>query len=124
MTLQAALVALVLFQVKHLVADFMLQGPRMTADKGYYGRAGGLWHAAVHVAGTMPILLWLGPAPGTLAAILAAEFVVHYHIDWIKAAHARQRDVSPEDRVFWIMLGADQMLHQVTYIGILWWIAM
>jgi hypothetical protein len=123
MTLQTALVALVLFQIKHLVADFMLQGPRITAEKGYYGRAGGLWHAAIHVAGTIPILLWLGPAPGTFIALLAAEFVLHYHIDWIKAAHARHRGLAPEDRSFWVILGTDQTLHQLTYIGMLWWIA-
>ncbi|MFO7759071.1 MAG: DUF3307 domain-containing protein [Roseovarius sp.] len=123
MSLQTALIALALFQIKHLVADFLLQSADIATEKAYYGRAGGLWHAAIHVVATAPILLWLGPGPGTILAILAVEFVVHYHIDWIKAAHARTRGVTPEHRLFWLTLGADQALHQLTYIGIIGWVA-
>lgn len=124
MSLQTVLIALALLQIKHLIADFVLQSTDIAAEKAHYGRPGGLWHAAIHVAGTAPILLWLGPGAGTILVVLMAEFVVHYHIDWIKAAHARRHGLLPEHRLFWVTLGADQALHQLTYIGILWWVAM
>jgi hypothetical protein len=124
MSLQTVLIALALFQVKHLIADFVLQSADIAAEKAHYGRSGGLWHAAIHAAFTAPVLVWLGPGAGTILAILVAEFVVHYHVDWIKAAHARSHGLRPQNRLFWVTLGIDQALHQLTYIGILWWVAM
>ena len=124
MTLQVVLIALVLFQLKHVIADFALQSPKIVAEKGRYGRAGGIWHAIIHVVATAPILLWLKPGVATFFVIIAMEFVVHYHIDWIKATHARRTGLAPQHQLFWITLGIDQALHQLTYIAIIWYVAL
>lgn len=124
MTASSILIALTLFQLKHLVADFWLQTPWMVDGKCRYAQAGGIAHAAIHIAGTAPILIWLAPFGSTGLAILAAEFLVHYHIDWMKARHAQRTGLTPEHRLFWGALGLDQALHQLTYIAILWWLAL
>lgn len=120
----SVLIALALLQFKHLVADFLLQTPTMIRDKGHYGRPAGLLHSAIHIIGSAPILLWLmaGERIGTLGLVLAAEFVIHYHIDWSKEQLNHHLDMSPADARFWYTMGADQMLHQLTYIGMLGWI--
>jgi hypothetical protein len=122
MTPQTVLAALALFQLKHLVADFFLQSPRMVADKGRYGRPGGLAHAGIHALATLPVLSWLAVGPRMLLMILLAEFLVHYHIDWAKARHAARSRLTSDRWLFWATLGGDQALHQLTYLGILWWI--
>ena len=123
MTASTVLLALALFQIKHLVADFWLQTPWMVGDKSRYGQPGGLLHAAIHAVATAPILIWLAPGAATVVTLLAAEFLVHYHIDWLKASHAKRAGLTSDRWLFWATLGADQALHQVTYIAILWWLA-
>ena len=123
MTASTILVALALFQVKHLVADFWLQTPWIVGDKSRYGHAGGLLHAGLHVALNAPILIWLDPGAATVAAILAVEFVVHYHVDWLKAWHTKRAGLTSDRWVFWATMGVDQAVHQATYLAILWWLA-
>ncbi len=120
MTAATLLAALLLFQLKHLVADFALQTPAMIRAKGQYGRPGGLLHAAIHVLASAPILVWIGIGIPLLLGLLAAEFVLHYHIDWGKERLARAVPLRPDRWLFWFVLGADQALHQLTYIGMLW----
>lgn len=116
------LVALLLFQVKHLLADFVLQTARMVEEKGHYARAGGLYHAGIHLLASMPIVIWLAPAAAGVLVVLIAEFVIHYHIDWGKEKIGRQFALSPGDKMFWFAIGVDQWLHQLTYIGMVWWL--
>jgi hypothetical protein len=78
-----------------------------------------LLHSAIHVALTP--LVYLVLAPGSLlvaAAIAAGEFALHYHIDWLKERIARGRNLTPQDRGFWNLLGTDQLLHGLTYLAI------
>jgi len=108
---------LALFQIKHYLGDFHWQPGWMIADKARYGRPGGLAHAAVHAGLSLPVLL-IAPVPVTAAlALVAAEFAVHLHIDWAKARLAARRGLTPERRAYWQLLGADQALHQATYLG-------
>jgi len=119
MTLAVLLAALALFQIKHLLADYVLQTAWMIREKGSYGRPGGLAHAGVHVLWTAPILAWLGTGWFLALGLLLAEFLLHYHIDWAKAKLSRWAALSTNDQRFWVAHGADQSLHQFTYIGIL-----
>lgn len=116
------LVALLLFQVKHLLADFVLQTAKMVEEKGHYGCAGGLYHAGIHILASAPLVLWLAPHVATVAVVLVAEFVIHYHIDWCKEQIGRRLALSPGDKAFWFAIGVDQLLHQLTYIGMVWWL--
>lgn len=113
------LLALAAFQLKHLVADFLLQTPWMLANKGRYGHPGGLAHVAIHLAATLPILLWLGPGVWAIAGLLVLEAVVHYHLDWAKERLTRHFGVGPDRAGFWTLTGLDQAGHQLTYLAML-----
>jgi hypothetical protein len=55
---------------------------------------------------------------------MAGEFVIHYHIDWTKEQFMRRMKLTQSDNAFWYALGADQLAHHLTYVGIaavLWW---
>ncbi len=119
-TIDLLLAAIAYLMVKHAVADFFLQTERQRREKGVYGRPGGLWHAATHSLLTAPVFLLL-PAPAAIvSALLAAEFVIHYHIDWCKEQIVRRNDWTSHDTPFWWSIGLDQLLHGLTYVGIAW----
>ena len=103
---------LLLLQVKHWYIDFVAQTPEMIASKGIYGNPTGILHSAQHGLATFVILaFFISPY---LAAVLAlADFVTHYHIDWLKM-NKGCRDI--QDPKFWNHLGLDQMAHQIVYL--------
>ncbi len=119
-TIGLVLTAIAYLMIKHAVADFFLQTERQRREKGVYGRMGGLWHAATHSLLTAPVF-WLLPAPVTLIlGLLTAEFALHYHIDWCKEQIVRRNDWTSHDTPFWWSIGLDQLLHGLTYVGIVW----
>jgi hypothetical protein len=111
--------ALVLLEVKHFICDFVAQTGYQVRSKATYGHPGGLLHAGLHGIASLPAILVLTASPLLIAALVAAEFVVHYHVDWLKAAITRLRTLSYDDLLYWILFGADQFLHQATYIVML-----
>jgi len=121
--IDVALLTLLLLQVKHFVCDFVTQTPYQLRYKGIYGHPAGLVHAGLHVIGSAIVLLALKvavplPAQFTLLGVLlAAEFVLHYHIDW-----GKEQVVKPlaegQGMAYWAIFGFDQLLHQATYVGI------
>lgn len=111
------LLALLLgLQIKHLVADFMLQSRYILAGKGRYGHPGGLVHAGLHGGLSAAVLVMAGVPPMPATVIVLAEVLVHYHIDWSKARWTAERVLTSTQPRFWIALGVDQLLHQVTYL--------
>ncbi|MCB1444695.1 MAG: DUF3307 domain-containing protein [Rhizobiaceae bacterium] len=110
---------LVWLQVKHFFADYLLQSPWMISGKGHFGRPGGYAHAAIHIIGTAPALVYAGLGGGLTALILAGEFVIHFAIDHLKALESRARPESPNSARFWATHGADQLAHHLTYAAIL-----
>jgi hypothetical protein len=117
----AALAAITYLLVKHAIADFILQTDLIFRQKGNYGAPGGLLHALIHILLTAPVFfLFPGGGPALAAGLLAAEFVVHYHIDWTKEQIVRHEGWTPRDTKFWWALGIDQLLHGLTYVAILW----
>ena len=111
--------SLVLFEVKHFLCDFVLQTRALLRDKGRYGNRGGLIHAGLHGIASLPAILLLNHSVPLVPAIVAAEFAVHYHLDWLKAAIHRARGLTYDDQLYWMVFGADQLLHQMTYVIIL-----
>src|ERR1700733_9389823 len=95
------LFALLAFQVKHLVCDFIIQTRYQVDNKGYYGRIGGLIHAGWHIVFSIPALLILTSDAKLIGALLAGEFLVHYHTDWLKARTQRQRGWTTTDGIYW-----------------------
>lgn len=116
------LLAMALLLVKHAVADFFLQTAYQRKTKGIYGAPGGLVHSAIHIALTAPVLL-LFPSVGLAraAVILAGEFAVHYHLDWLKDQAVRHSGWTSHDTPFWWALGLDQLMHGLTYVVIVWY---
>ena len=91
------LIAMAYLIVKHYILDFTrLQPSWMFLNKGTYGHPGGIAHALVHAAASVPLFIWATtfvsrwpsfPLMNDFAAILflfTLEFLVHYHMDWFK----------------------------------------
>jgi hypothetical protein len=110
------------FLVKHFICDFPLQAnPWFYKNKGTYGHPGGLAHAYIHMVGTWTILAFTHLSVGTLLLLGLADGVIHYHIDWVKMNVTAAYKLTPTNSEwFWILLGLDQLLHYLTYIGIIW----
>jgi hypothetical protein len=115
--------ALLALELKHFLCDFVLQTEYQVRTKGIYGHLGGFIHSGLHILGTIPALLIFGASPKAIAIILAVEFVVHYHTDWMKIAIDRVYHWGIDDQRYWILFGVDQLIHQLTYIGILFVLA-
>lgn len=114
-----ALAAVAVLLVKHALADFYLQTPYQYLHKGTYGHPGGFLHSAIHVALTPLVYLVLVPGSLLLAAAIAVgEFLVHYHVDWLKERIVRRNDLTMQSPGFWHALGADQLVHGLTYLVI------
>jgi hypothetical protein len=76
-------------------------------------------HAGVHAIGT---LLIVGHFSYSLAWKLAlADLILHFIVDRIKASPDLLGSFKIDDKMFWIALGWDQMLHHmINYFFIVW----
>ena len=126
------LILLLVFQVKHLIADYYLQFPYMYQNKG--AKTGWfkplLDHSLVHAGLTVIILtVYLYSAtPNTPDGLIQMatiplmagifDFVTHFVTDRWKATQG----VGPDTSKFWQDLGIDQMAHHIVGILIVWWI--
>lgn len=115
--IESLLALLALLQIKHLLADFVLQNAYILENRRHYGHPGGILHAAIHLAGSALAFGAVGGAPAMVALILVAEGLAHYHIDWAKDSYTHARALTPRDGAFWRAIGIDQCLHQLTYLA-------
>ena len=111
------LIALVLFQIKHYLCDFVLQTQSQVMAKGTYGALGGLSHAGLHAVASIPALYMLTGSPLVILGLIAFEFVLHYHVDFAKARVDATRGWTVADQQYWIVFGLDQFIHQLTYLA-------
>lgn len=118
-TVALILWALLALELKHFLCDFVLQTEYQVRTKGIYGHFGGFIHSGLHIIGTLPALIILGASVKAMAIVLAVEFVIHYHADWMKIAVDKRTKWGMDDQRYWILFGLDQLIHQLTYIGIL-----
>lgn len=122
MTAAELLFLMFLFQLKHFLADYAFQTGWMVANKGRYGHMGGIAHAGLHALLTIPVLLTTAEPILAVLVIAVTEWVVHYHIDWTKSQLTRRAGLTPADKSYWTLSGADQWAHQLTYLAILWYL--
>jgi Protein of unknown function (DUF3307) len=114
------LLILVLLFTKHFIVDFPLQTKFQWSNKGTYGHPGGALHALLHYFGTFLVLIWFGPIH-TAILLAFADGVIHYHIDWAKMKLNAMMQWAPNTHEqFWWLLGLDQYLHALTYIGLVY----
>jgi hypothetical protein len=77
-------------QCKHLIIDWIWQPKFEWSNKGTYGHAGGVLHAAKNASGTaLCFFLVMGYfqralMPDEILFIFAIDYIAHYHIDWAK----------------------------------------
>lgn len=111
-----ALIIITLLFVKHFIVDFPLQKPYQYLNKGTYGHGGGILHATLHGIGTMLCFAFFTPMFIVLGII---DAVIHYHVDWAKMNINKKMGWGPTTHEeFWWLLGADQLAHALTYIGL------
>ncbi len=109
---------LVILQIKHFVGDYPLQTLKMVQSKGTYLHPAGIAHSAIHAILTIGAFFVVTPTLLLGSAIVLGEFLVHYHIDWGKEQVNRRFGYTAAKTAFWWALGADQLVHHLTYIGI------
>lgn len=109
---------LVVFQAKHFLCDFPLQGRYMLGKfKGGWGWVLPLAaHAAVHAVFTLAIVCFLKPHLWWLSLV---DFMAHFAIDRVKASPNLLGRWKPDNKYFWIALGVDQTAHHLTHYWIL-----
>ena len=108
---------LILFQIKHWYIDFVNQSEVEVQHKGIYFDWLGMKHSVKQGVATAIILMFFIYSFEVAIILGFIDFVLHYHIDYIKM-HYGNRDIKTP--AFWAQLGADQMAHQLTYLGIVY----
>ena len=106
------------FGIKHFIADFLMQFDYMLREKGIYGATGGVHHALLHASFTFLILVFVCTSANMMIGLAAIDFAVHYHVDFYK--QQLNKNLTTADRNFWVLLGLDQALHYLPYIGIIY----
>ncbi len=118
--IQLAFVLLVIYQIKHFVADFPLQREYMLK------KVSPDWdfllplttHCLVHAALTFAIVLVVRPQMWWLSLL---DFVVHFLMDRIKSGPKYLGRFNDRDKPgFWNCLGFDQTVHHITHIYIVY----
>ena len=122
--LKNAFLLLVVFQIKHFLADFPLQFPYMLRKfrPGWDFVLPLTMHCLVHSALTLLIVLCLDWHLWWLALL---DFVTHFIMDRIKSGPrylGRFKDSTTT--VYWVSFGFDQMVHHLTHMLIVWLILM
>jgi hypothetical protein len=115
--IEAVIILLVLLQVKHWYIDFVNQSNVEVASKGIYGDFHGIMHSLKHSIATVLCVTFVVGTPYMFFSVILGliDFVVHYHVDWLKMNYGNRDITTP---AFWNHLGLDQMAHQLTYLFI------
>ena len=112
------LLLLLLLQIKHCYADFVLQTYMQTVKKGVWLDPIGISHTVDHVYCTLiALLIFCFVVPISAGAILLTAFVegiVHYLVDFTKVKYGSKDNTKP---LFWTQFGLDQLAHQATYLA-------
>jgi hypothetical protein len=115
------LILLSLLFTKHFIVDFPLQKSYQWKNKGTYGHPGGLIHAWLHAICTYIIIYFIFKDAGLAWIIGIIDGFIHYHIDWAKMnINKRYNWGANTHEQFWILMGLDQYLHAMTYIGLVY----
>ena len=117
------LILLLLLQVKHCYADFVLQTYVQTVKKGVWLDPIGISHTVDHMYCSLGVLFLfsLFVPMSAIAIVLAviAEGIVHYLVDYSKVKYGCKDNTTPS---YWRHFGLDQLAHQVTYILMIWYL--
>ena len=106
----------ILFTVKHVLADFILQTSWMwrTKDKEHGWVAPLAAHAGCHSGFTLAVTLIINPALWWLGVV---DLALHATIDRSRAVVGRRIGLAPGNSGWWWLFGIDQALHQLTHFA-------
>jgi hypothetical protein len=107
-----------LLQFKHFICDGPLQTSQMVQQKSIYAAPIGILHSALHGLGSGVVLFFFAPSLAVAVGLAFIDFLVHYHIDYLKENIIKYFRWDFQDSKFWWALNADQTLHQFTYLGL------
>ena len=107
-------------ELKHFVADYLLQPGWILVGKGDFRKPGGYAHSGIHAAFSAIVLAIAGTPPIPLLAIIAVEFVIHYLLDYAKIQYSKSVHMDTQASRYWALFGLDQTAHQMTYIAMVW----
>jgi|EndMetStandDraft_3_1072993.scaffolds.fasta_scaffold190753_2 hypothetical protein len=107
-------------ELKHFVADYLMQPGWMLSGKGNIFHFGGYAHAAIHAALSLVALLLVGTPFGLAVALFAGEFVIHYALDYAKIHYSQGVHMDNKPARFWALHGIDQFAHQLTYVAMIY----
>jgi hypothetical protein len=114
---------LLLLQIKHCYADFVLQTYMQTVKKGVWLNPVGISHTLDHMwCSLVAILIFSFFVPVSVFAIVFAvliEGITHYLIDYSKVRYGSKDNTKP---IFWTQFGLDQLAHQFTYVWMIWYL--
>nr|WP_171232644.1 DUF3307 domain-containing protein [Ruegeria sp. HKCCA4812] len=116
----AVFLMLCLLLIKHMFADYYLQTPKMLSGRGEYLHLGRAQHAAVHVVGSVVVFLVFGAPLSFILIVGALEWFIHFNIDFIKASYSDKKRLEPTQPAFWRAAGLDQLMHNLTYVAMVW----
>ena len=116
----AVFLMLCLLLLKHMFADFYLQTPKTLAGRGEYFHLGRAQHAAVHVAGSVIVFAVFGAPLLFILIVAALEWIIHFNIDFVKASYSDKNRLEPSQAAFWRAAGLDQLMHNLTYVAMVW----
>ena len=112
------LLLLLLLQIKHCYADFVLQTYMQTIKKGVWLDPIGISHTLDHIYCSLIVLLLFSLyVPISAVGILVVSFIegiVHYLVDYFKVKYGSKDNTKP---IFWTQFGLDQLAHQATYLA-------
>ena len=112
------LTLLLLLQIKHCYADFVLQTYMQTVKKGVWMDPIGISHTLDHIyCSLIALLVFSLFVPLSAISILIVSFVegvIHYLVDYTKVKYGSKDNTKP---LFWTQFGLDQLAHQATYLA-------
>lgn len=112
------LILLLLLQIKHCYADFVLQTYMQTVKKGVWLDPIGISHTLDHMYCSLIVLLLFSlfvPVSGiAILVIVFVEGLTHYLVDFTKVKYGSKDNTKP---IFWTQFGLDQLAHQATYLA-------
>lgn len=112
------LILLLLLQIKHCYADFVLQTYMQTIKKGVWMDPIGISHTVDHVYCTLIALLifsfFVPLSAFSILLVAIVEGIIHYLVDYSKVKYGSKDNTKP---IFWTQFGLDQLAHQATYLA-------
>jgi hypothetical protein len=110
---------LVLFQIKHYLADYPLQTDYMLRKFRQDGWVLPLLcHALIHGGFTL-IIASAFAAPMVAISLAVFDTTIHFIMDRIKASPQIFGKYQPDEKPYWLALGLDQMVHHLTHYAII-----